>query len=170
MPFAVTHVLLTIIAVDLYRDYFTKHKKYFTLFTILVAGISGLLPDIDVPLGWLLGQLGITVGWLAHRTLTHTPIFALLFLIPGLILWRNKKHKWGVLFLVATFGILFHIFLDLVLSSEGSIMLLWPFSTADFSLGLISSEVSGFYAAFDAILLLAWLTHEEIKHKIKDFI
>lgn len=170
MPFAVTHVLTSIICVDLYRDYFTKHKKHFTLFTILVAGIAGLLPDIDVPLSWLLGKLGLTVSWLAHRTVTHTPIFALLFLIPGLFLWWNKKRKLSILFLVATFGIFLHIFLDLTLSPEGSIMLLWPFSTADFSLGLISGNTSTIYAALDAILLLAWLAHEEIKHKIKDFI
>ncbi len=170
MPFAVTHVLTSIICVDLYRDYFTKHKKYFTLFTILVAGIAGLLPDIDVPLSWLLGKLGITVSWLAHRTITHTPLFALLFLIPGLILWYNKKHKWGILFLVTTFGILLHIFLDLVLSPEGSIMLLWPLSTADFSLGLLSENMSRIYAGLDALLLLAWLAHEEMKHKIRDFI
>jgi membrane-bound metal-dependent hydrolase YbcI (DUF457 family) len=162
--------LTSIICIDLYRDYFTKHKKHFTLFTILVAGIAGLLPDIDISLSWLLSKLGITASWLAHRTITHTPIFALLFLIPGLILWYNKKHKLATLFLVATFGILLHIFLDMVLSPEGSIMLLWPFSTADFSLGLLSGNVLGAYAALDAILLLAWLTHEEIKHKIKDFI
>jgi hypothetical protein len=41
MPFAVTHVLLTIILVDLFRDYVAKHKKYFTLHTILIAGIAG---------------------------------------------------------------------------------------------------------------------------------
>ncbi|MBI4980338.1 metal-dependent hydrolase [Candidatus Woesearchaeota archaeon] len=170
MPFAVTHVLTSIICVDLYRDYFTKHKKHFTLFTILIAGIGGLLPDIDVPLSWGLSKFGITATWLAHRTVTHTPVFALLFLILGIILWCDKKQKLAILFLVVAFGILLHIFLDLVLSPEGSIMLLWPFSTADFSLGLLTGAVSGFYAALDAILLLAWLTHEEIKHKIKDFI
>jgi hypothetical protein len=36
MALAVTHVLLTIIAVDLYRDYFMKKKyrKYFTMHTL----------------------------------------------------------------------------------------------------------------------------------------
>lgn len=55
MPLAVTHVLLTIILVDLFRDYIMKnHKKYLTLHTIMIAGIAGLLPDIDIPLFWLL--------------------------------------------------------------------------------------------------------------------
>ncbi|MBS3118404.1 hypothetical protein J4417_01850 [Candidatus Woesearchaeota archaeon] len=49
-------------------------------------------------------------------------------------------------------------------------MLLWPFGTADFSWRLLSGNVLGFYATLDAILLLAWLTHEEMKHKIRDFI
>jgi len=38
MPFAVTHVLSAIIFVDLFRDYIAKHKKYFTLHTVFIAG------------------------------------------------------------------------------------------------------------------------------------
>lgn len=49
MPLAVTHVLLTIIAVDLFRDYFLKNKRYFTIHTVFIAGIAGLLPDMDLP-------------------------------------------------------------------------------------------------------------------------
>jgi hypothetical protein len=50
-------------------------------------------------------------------------------------------------------------------------MLLWPFIEYNFSLNLLNSEtLLDFYAAIDALLLLAWLVHEEIKHKIKDFI
>ena len=56
MPLAVTHVLLTIIMVDLYRDYITKHKGYFTLHTVFIAGFAGLLPDIDIPLNWILNM------------------------------------------------------------------------------------------------------------------
>ena len=54
MPFAVTHVISSIILVDLYRDYVANHKKYFTLHTVFIAGLAGLLPDIDLPLNWLL--------------------------------------------------------------------------------------------------------------------
>src|SRR3989338_9835461 len=115
MPFAVTHVLSSIILVDLYRDYFAKHKKYFTLHTIFIAGFAGLLPDIDIPFGYFLNIFGIE---LAHRTFTHTPLFGLIFLIPAIILWRYKKHKVAMYFFVTCFGILLHISLDYLLSPD----------------------------------------------------
>src|SRR3989338_1519460 len=109
MPFAVTHVLLTIILVDLYRDYIAKHRKYFTLHTIFIAGFAGLLPDIDIPLNFFIGMFGFE---LIHRTITHTILFGLIFLIPGMVLWYHKKHKVAMYFFVTCFGILLHIFLD----------------------------------------------------------
>ena len=86
MPLAVTHVILTIILVDLYRDYFAKHKKYFTIHTLFIAGFAGLLPDIDIPLNWLLSIFGISI---LHRTITHTPLFAVIFLVPAFIFLYN---------------------------------------------------------------------------------
>ena len=47
MPFAATHVLLTIIVIDPYRDYICKNKSLFSLHTVLIGGIAGLLPDIE---------------------------------------------------------------------------------------------------------------------------
>ncbi|MFA6461597.1 MAG: metal-dependent hydrolase [Candidatus Woesearchaeota archaeon] len=173
MPFAVTHALTSIVSADLYRDYVTKHKKHFTLFTILVAGIAGMLPDIDIPISLILTKLGYQIPLLFHRGFTHTLFFALLFLIPGIILWfnKNKYKKWAILFFVASFGIGTHILLDYLISSTETLMLFWPFSVRTYGLNWISSEaIINVYAAIDAILLLAWLAHEEIKHKIKDFI
>jgi len=170
MPFAVTHALASIIPVDLYRDYITKHKKYFTLFTILVAGIAGILPDIDIPLSLILKVLGWNVPLLLHRGITHTLFFGLIFLIPGLILWFSQKKykKWGILFFVVAFGITTHIILDLIVSSSSTLMLFWPLSLKTYGLNwILGSAILNVYAAIDAILLLGWLTHEEIKHKIK---
>jgi membrane-bound metal-dependent hydrolase YbcI (DUF457 family) len=169
MPFAVTHVLLTIILVDIYRDYFAKHKKYFSLHTIFIAGFAGLLPDIDIPLNWFLNLIGVE---LIHRTITHTLLFGLIFLIPAFILWHYKKHKTAIYFFVTCFGILLHIFLDYSFISDGGIgiMLLYPFSNAAYGLNLLQNVSYNFFAAIDAIILLAWLWHEEIKHKISDFI
>jgi len=173
MPFAVTHVLASIIPIDLYRDYVTKHRKHFTLFTILVAGIAGLLPDLDIALSLIISKLGWEVPLLFHRGFTHTLLFGIIFLIPGLILWfnHNKYKKWAVLFLVTAFGITTHIVLDLIISSGSSIMLFWPLSSKTFGLSLFpAAYMLDIYAAIDAILLIGWLVHEEIKHKIKDFI
>ena len=95
MPLAVTHVILTIVLVDLFRDYIMKnHKKYITLHTLFIAGVAGLLPDIDVAINMFFNIIGVQVsGFLQHGGIFHTPIFGLIFLIPGFILWNKKKHK-----------------------------------------------------------------------------
>jgi membrane-bound metal-dependent hydrolase YbcI (DUF457 family) len=169
MPLAVTHVLLTIIIVDLYRDYVAKHKKYFTLHTVFIAGFAGLLPDIDIPLNWVLNIFGAGI---IHRTITHTPLFAFIFLMPAFIFWYYKKHKIAVYFFVTSFGVLFHILLDFLFTGDGfGIMFLYPLSNEMFDLNLLSSLANPQIAAgVDAIILLLWLWHEEIKHKISDFI
>ena len=174
MPLAVTHVLTSIISVDLYRDYVAKHKKYFTLHTIFLAGLFGLLPDIDVVIRIIANFFKFSVHPLIqHGGITHTPFFAFLFLIPGFILWKKKKHKQAVYFYVATFAILLHIFLDYFIGGGGyeGIMWLFPFSTQSWKLHLLYAfDMKDIPMALDAIILLGWLWHEEIKHKISDFI
>lgn len=168
MPYAVTHVLLTILLVDFYRDYIAKHKKYFTLHTLFIAGFAGLLPDIDMPLNWFLGFFGLNI---IHGTITHTPLFGLIFLIPAFILWHKKKHKEAMYFFVICFGILFHISLDVLFKGDSyGVMLFYPFSAAMFNLNLLGNMSQNAVAGIDAIILLLWLWHEEIRHKISDFI
>ena len=169
MPFAVTHVLFAIILVGLYRDYVAKHKRYFTLHTLFIAGFAGLLPDADIPLNWFLNLIGAE---LLHRTVTHTALFGLIFLIPAFILWYHKKHTIAVYFFVTCFGVLLHLMLDYLFVADGAggIMFFYPFSTAMYGLNLLQNVSSNLFAAMDAIILLLWLWHEEVKHKISDFI
>ncbi len=171
MAFAVIHVLASIIIVDLYRDYFTHHKKYFTLHTLFIAGIGGLLPDIDIPLNWVFSKIGFEI---AHRTFTHTPLFGLVFLVPGLILWKYKHHKKAVYFFVLCLGVLLHLLLDGFfisnIETEG-IMLFYPFSEQVFGFNIFYNELLVSYgAAIDAFILIFWLWWEERRHKIKDFL
>mgnify|MGYP001394245677 CR=1 FL=1 len=174
MPLAVTHVLLTIILVDLYRDYVMKnHKKLLSMHTLLIAGIAGLLPDIDIMINGFLTIFNMGTALLQHGGITHTPLFGLIFLIPGFILWKQNKHKLATICFVITFGILFHIFLDFILGggAHTGIMLFWPISTATFKLHILRQlGMANLPMAIDAIILLVWLWHEEAKHKIKDFI
>ncbi len=174
MPLAVTHVLLTIILVDLFRDYFIRnHKKYLTLHTIMAAGIAGLLPDIDVPINWILGLFGKSYALLQHGGITHSAAFGLIFLIPGFVFLKKEKHKMAVYFFVICFGVLFHIFLDYLLGGgmyEG-VMWLWPLSSTTFKIHLLGYfNLDSLPAGVDALILLGWLWHEEIRHKISDFI
>ena len=75
-------------------------------------------------------------------------------------------------FFATTFGILLHILLDylFVVDSAGGIMLFYPFSTIQYGLNLLQHATPQLFAAMDAVILLLWLWHEEIRHKIKDFI
>ncbi len=174
MPLAVTHVILTIIVVDLYRDYIMKkHKKYLTLHTIMIAGVAGLLPDIDFPITWMLNFFGYSSEHLLHGGITHTALFGLIFLIPAFIYLKKGKHKMATYFFVITFGVLFHVFLDFFLGGgrfEG-VMWLWPLSTETYKIHLFNYfGATSVPMALDAVILLLWLWHEEMKHKIKDFI
>ncbi len=174
MPLAVTHVLLTIILVDLFRDYILKnHKRYMTLHTVMIAGIAGLMPDIDIPLNWILGLFGKSISFLHHGGFTHTAFFGLIFLIPGFIFWKIGKEKIGVYFFVICFGIIFHVFLDFFVGGgayEG-VMWFWPLSSQVYKIHLLGSlGLQNLSAGIDALILLGWLWHEEMKHKISDFI
>lgn len=174
MPQAVTHVLTSIILVDLYRDYITKYKKLFPLHTIFLAGFFGLLPDIDIPIRMISQFFNFNVPWLLqHGGVTHTPFFALLFLIPGIIFWKKNKHKTAVIFFVATFAIMLHILLDFLLGGGGhnGIMVFFPFLTQGFKIHLLNYfKLEDLPAAIDAVILLAWIWHEDRKHKILDYI
>jgi len=153
MPFAVTHVLTSIILVDLYRDYFAKHKKYFTLHTIFIAGFAGLLPDMDIPLNWLLNLIGAD---LVHRTFTHTPLFALTFLIPGFILWCKKKHKIAMYFFVTCFAVFLHIFLDYFFSRDNGGIMFLPLeyiniNPGSYWVGVVNQYGSAFVPLYDYV-------------------
>lgn len=169
MPNAVTHVLTTIIILDIFRDYIIKNKKLIPLHFIFIGGIAGLLPDIDVPVGWIAGKFGIDI---VHGFFTHTLLFVLIFLFMSLIYYRIDK-KISILFLIITFGVFWHILLDFVLGGGyfGSIMLFYPFSAQLYELHLLTSfNLPNLVAGLDAVILLLWLYHEEKRHKISDFI
>ncbi|MBU0615017.1 MAG: metal-dependent hydrolase [Nanoarchaeota archaeon] len=174
MPLAVTHVLLTVILVGLYRDHVTRHKRYFTLHTIFIAGIAGLISDIDIPIRIVAQLFNWQVYWLfQHGGITHTPLFALIFFIPAIILWKRKKHKQSMYLFVITFGIMFHIFLDYFLGGGDyyGIMWLFPFSLIQYKIHLLDMfGLNTLPESMDALLLLGWLYYIEVKHKISNFI
>ena len=176
MPFAVTHVLIAIIVADIIRDYIVKDRRKFPLHYVLIAGIAGLLPDLDVPIWWILSNFGYSLSEV-HRTFSHTLFVPLIFLLLAIFTVKTKsrflarhKLKLNIIFYMITLGTMIHLLLDGFL--VGFIMPLYPFSTAKFGLNLIPATDIGIslIAGLDAILLLAWLIHEEIRHKISDFI
>lgn len=176
MPQAVTHVLIALILADIIRDYIIKDKRKFPLHYVLIAGIAGLLPDIDILLLWIM-KLFTTVSYYeVHRLVTHSFIWPLFFLVLALLTANAKipflgKHKLKLnwIFYMLALGIFTHLILDSLFA--GLITPFWPFSAERFGLGLIKNSLDGtLLPGLDAILLIAWLIHEELKHKISDFI
>src|SRR3989338_4058515 len=164
MPQAVVHVLFTIIVLDLFRDHILKEKREIPLHYIFIGGVAGLLPDIDVPLFWLLNSfLGFDVPFF-HRVFTHTFLFILIFLVIPFI-YFDFNRKASKLFGIIAFGVAFHIFLDWLL--VGGIAPFYPFSDTSYGLNLVGRlglplAIEG----LEAIVLLWWLWHEEKTHKI----
>lgn len=167
MPNPATHIIVPLILADLYRDYIAKKK--FKLFYVLVAGIAGLLPDIDIAIWRIIGFFREVPVAAVHRQFTHTLFVPLLFLLIAL-LWR-KNRKALLLFGMASFGIFTHLALDAIFS--GSIMPFYPFSELNIGLNLASftgMQPQMLFAVFDGILLGGWLIHEYLKRRIRDFI
>src|SRR3989344_8773075 len=87
MPYAVTHILIPILLVSILRDFYLKRKdkKHFPLHYALIAGLGGVLPDIDIIISIILNFAGIS-NWDIHRTFTHSLLFPLVFFALFLIL------------------------------------------------------------------------------------
>ena len=179
MPQAVTHFLIPAIIVALWRDYYRrKNKEKFPLHYVLIAGLAGLLPDIDILAYSVLNFFGFSF-WDVHRTITHSFFFPLFFLLLFFIFSKTKikalgKHEMTLhgIFLVIAFGTFMHLVLDWALS--GAIMPFYPISGIKIGLNLVGKLPSPFdnmvIPILDAALLILWMIYMELKHKLSDFI
>ncbi|MBL7087074.1 MAG: metal-dependent hydrolase [Candidatus Cloacimonetes bacterium] len=175
MPLAVTHILIPIILIDIFRDHVLKKKGVITNKHVLLAGLAGLFPDIDLPIGYFL-MGGVNV----HRLYTHNIWLPILFLAFSMFFHSIKKKKISLYFVMIAFGFLVHLILDASLS--GFICPFYPFSSYAFGLNLISRFFVTFlpslahedfglliFSSMDAVLLFFWLIYLQLKGKIKDY-
>lgn len=178
---AVTHVLIPLIILSLFRDFLKKeNKKKFPLHYVLIGGLAGLLPDLDVAAYYVLGFFGFTINQV-HRTFSHNLFIVLFFIILGVIFYFSKlrikefgKHglKIHKVMFVISFGIFVHLVLDALIA--GVIIPFYPFQ--DFFIGFYLIRLlplawqDSFIPSLDAALLVLWIIYLEVKHKISDFI
>lgn len=183
MPQAVTHILVPILIIAIFRDFYLRNKdrKHFPLHYVLFSGIGGVLPDIDIPISFLLNLIGYQNLWI-HKTFTHSLFFPLIFLVLFLIFLPFKakakvcnlgKHKLklSIIFLMITIGIFTHISLDMIFGNMA--YLFYPFSMKDYGLDILANlpyTWGTIMATLDGILLVIWIVYLELKHKISDFI
>lgn len=167
MPLAVTHVLSTIIVLDIFRDYILKNKKLIPLNYLFLGGVAGLLPDIDIFMFWIASLFTSSALWV-HGTITHIFLIPLIIAIIGYLTFKKNK-KIGILLYIISFGYAFHVLLDFIFYGT-NLSPFWPFFITPFK-GIVSYiNFPRLEMGLDAIILLGWLWHEEVKHKIKDFI
>ena len=174
MPYAAAHVILTIVIADIYRDYFAKKK--FPMIYVLVAGIAGLMPDLDIPAGWII-NLMLGTNYNFHRIYTHSLFYSILFFLIGMAFlhlkkenykimdWKIPKQAFVMFFFAFSFGWLMHIALDCGLAADGYLNLI-PTIPLTFCPHPFSNNV---LSGFDAVILVLWLIHEQHKHDIKDY-
>ena len=182
MPYAVTHILVPILLVSLFRDFVLKPgKRKFPLHYVLIAGLGGVLPDIDIVFSVFLRMIGQS-DWWVHKTFTHSLFFPLAFLLVALLLKpfhtkavvctrRGHKLHLTIISLMLAFGTFIHIILDLLFGEQA--YLFYPFYLVNWGINLFS--LSGLpwpntAALIDGILLVIWIVYLELKHKISDFI
>ena len=168
MPLAVTHVLVPIIIADLIRDHVKGMKHKITLHELFVAGLFGLLPDIDILFGLVSNFLFGTFPTAFHRTYTHTLVIPAVIFLTSLLFWDKQKIR--MLLWMAAFGWFSHIILDYFIIGE--VMPVFPISNLQVGLnpfGVPNETTYLLVAGLDAVSLLGWLWHEERMKKIKDF-
>lgn len=180
MPQAAAHILIPLIIASIFRDFYIKKKdkKKFPLHYVLIAGIAGIIPDLDIVAFWVLNFFNFSLSEV-HRTIAHT-IFVPMLLLLLFFVFHNintktlgkHKLKLSYIFLAMTFGSLMHLILDMIFM--GQIMPLYPF--IDFRIGLnlfgyLPVTLQALAApSFDAALIIIYLIYLEMKHKLSDFI
>jgi membrane-bound metal-dependent hydrolase YbcI (DUF457 family) len=175
MPYAVTHILIPLILADIYRDHVAKKK--FNLHYVAIVGLSGILPDIDILFFFVINIFKNVPLGDVHRTFTHSLWFPLLFFMlyfifknKEIIIWKKHRLDLKYVLIAIGFGTITHSILDGFL--VGTIMPLFPLSEFKFGLNIIPTEKfhGTFFSGLDAALLVIWLVHEELNHKISDYI
>lgn len=178
MPNAVTHFLIPVILVELFRYFFVKNKKSFPIHYVFIAGIAGLFPDFDIAIYYVLSFFGFSYSEI-HRTFLHTLFIPLIFLFSTIPFYKFKSKKLGEhhlrlknMFLVFAFGVFIHLLLDATI--DGTIMPFYPLF--DFTIGLnLMALFPSFWqntiiSVLDAGFLILWMVSLEVRHKISEFI
>ena len=180
MPQAVTHILIPIMFLSIFRHiYRKKTNKKFPLQYVLIGGLAGVIPDIDIPIFWIMHYFGYTIEQI-HRTFLHTVFIPIIFLVLAFITKLTIKKRIGrnklsvtIILLLCAFGSIVHLTLDATLS--GYITPLYPLSDlvvgTGFPFTVFPEHMAVLLlATLDGVLFLLWILYLEIKHKISDFI
>ena len=180
MPQAVAHILIPLLIMSFIRDFIIskKEKRVFPLHYVMIAGIAGVIPDLDIGIYWIVHFFGANFTDV-HRTWAHTLFVPLIFLGIAFLTRKTefislRKHRLhlSMMFIMLAFGSFVHLILDATF--HGVIMPFYPLSYSSWGIdlfGYLPSVLERLSApTFDAILIIFYLVYLEWKHKISDFI
>ena len=159
MPYTTTHVLVSILLIELYIHFFVRDKKNLPKYYILVAAIGGITPDLEYVLQYPD----------MHAAFMHSLFVPLIFIVLGIVevIGRgNFTKRYKLPFIFFSFAVMsfVHIILDVVLK-DGA-MFFYPFSQVVTSLHLFSllpGDYTANFIIFDSILLFLWIFWLEFK-------
>jgi membrane-bound metal-dependent hydrolase YbcI (DUF457 family) len=169
MPYTATHVLVSIILIELFREYFVKSNNKFPRYYILIAAIAGVFSDFEY----------IFQFPDLHRAFLHSLFVPLIFLVVGLFIWkfdikhavvRGRHLKLSAIAFIFSGMTLVHIILDSVLRDGAP--LFYPFSDVWYGLSLVLLLPGGssvWLIGIDTALLFFWIFWMEFKLKVDDY-
>lgn len=173
MSYTTTHVLVTIIALELFRDYYLKNNKKFPRYYILVGALASVFPDLEY----------LFLLSFKERYFLHSIFVPLTFFILGLLAYIinlrykefSKRHMnisfISFIFFIFAFGSLTHLILDFIFVD--TIRVFYPFSNYEIGLELVSKFPSYLreliLPTLDAFLLFFWILWLQFKLKIYDY-
>jgi membrane-bound metal-dependent hydrolase YbcI (DUF457 family) len=176
MPFAVTHVLIPLILVDLIRDHLLKIKKTLPNKYVFISGLAGGLLDADLLLYYVASILGMKLS--THRIFFHNVWIPLFSLLAYILLHNRRKKNLAKIFLMIFAGTSIHLILDGTVCNQ--IIPFYPLDDTMVGLNLLPISPGlepailmrnlHILLSIDAIILILWLIHEELEHKISDFL
>ncbi len=164
MALAVTHILIPLIVLDLLRHYVFGKEK-FPRYLIVIGGIAGLMPDIDIVISWFVRFLTGNTQTI-HGVFTHSLFFVLFFLAIAVAMRIKREFVTARIFYVIAFGWFLHIFLDWIFGEYKAIF--WPFFSTSTSI-FPSWNIWVYAVQIDAVLLVLWLIHEEVHKNVRDY-
>lgn len=179
MPYTVTHILVAILLLELFREYVVKDNRKFPRYYILIVAIGAIIPDLDVVAYYILYFFGFSFEQV-HRTFLHTIFIPLIFFLIGLVIYKlkvknstlGKRHMHlAAIFFILAFGSFIHLILDLLIA--GKIAIFWPISNIQ-----VGMDIRGYFPlawqpillpSLDTLLLVLWICWMEFKLKITKY-
>ena len=126
MAYAVTHILVPLIIFSLLRHYVFGKGKMPT-YVVLIAGLAGLAPDLDIVLTWINHFITGSHTNL-HGSFTHSFFLPILFGLIGIAFYTGKQIRATYIWCAVAFGWLTHVLLDVLYRHGIGKALGWPFT------------------------------------------